>query len=106
QQVQELDVYVDINSKKHVNLNEFLQQRDVGKHLGKHVIDAVMGYVQELEEENKFGTEQMESLVKNHNRLDTENKRYREALVKINDWDWETHQEIVGIARKALEGEE
>ncbi|HLR72037.1 MAG TPA: hypothetical protein VK085_11500 [Pseudogracilibacillus sp.] len=74
-------------AKKNAELNVFLSKYSEPKHLGKNVIDVAMDIiakqaerVQELEEENKFRTEQMESLVKNHNRLDTENKRYRKLL--------------------------
>mgnify|MGYP001379948728 CR=1 FL=1 len=52
-QVQELEIHVDKNSKKHANLNVFLQERDTISTLGKHVVDAVMQYTQELERQNE-----------------------------------------------------
>lgn len=42
ERIQELEIYVDENSKKHANLNVFLQERDTTSSLGKRVVDAVM----------------------------------------------------------------
>lgn len=58
--VQELEVYVEENSKKAAKLNVFLQERDTTSTLGMHVIDAVMKYVQELEESKNRHRESLE----------------------------------------------
>lgn len=64
ERVQELEGYTERNSEKTIDLNLFLQERDIPEYLGLHVIDAVMGYVQELEKQNK---------------------RYREAIDKMEE---------------------
>lgn len=122
ERVQELEIYVDENSKKHANLNVFLQDRDTTSTLGMHVIDAVMKYAQELE---VFMNKADESLVKSGKQimkltdekaeLEYQNKRYREALefyANKNKYMYKStslkgHPTIISdegeIARKALE---
>lgn len=52
---------------------------------------------EELHQRGEYGTE--------FNRLFQLNIRYKQALEKIEDYDWDTHERVVNIARKALGGE-
>lgn len=111
-EIENSKVYVNENSKKTGELNEFLQQRDAGKHLGKHVIDAVMGYVQELEEVNEnlgylVGKMHGESSF-DIKKIMEENKRYRELLEKTHRLAGikkEIDYDLWKMIDKALEGE-
>ena len=52
------------------------------------ILDSLIKQVEqakELERDYKFGAEQMEILVKNHNKLDSDNKRLREAVKNIRE---------------------
>lgn len=73
--------------------------------------------VQELEEDYKFGSEQMGLLVKDRNKLEEQNRRYRRALQFYADektWELSDPYEPMGCeawrdngkkARQALEGD-
>src|SRR5690625_152199 len=88
--VQELEKRIkelEYASKYNRKLNEFLLKRKLPPNtLGRHVVEVVMDYVEELEQQNK---------------------RYREALSIISaNLPLDERKHYVYIARKALEGEE
>ncbi len=96
-------------SKHNGELNEFLQKRNLPPNtLGRHVVDVVMDYVEELEKEIIERDIVRKSRSKLENQTIQQNKRYREALEKIawKQSNIEDKRVIVKhqvIARKALE---
>lgn len=114
ERAQELEIYVDENTKKHAKLNVFLQERDTTLTLGMHVIDAVMKYVQELEHQNDVLNDTLSDMpgiqkgyMKN---IEKQNKRYREFINELKIAcgqpvsDSELY-EFIQIELKALEDE-
>lgn len=106
ERAQELEFYVDINSKKHVNLNEFLQKRYLPKYLGLHVVDAAIDYVETLEN----GSESFQNMIKiarnTIDELEQQNKRYREVIEETLQTMGVVDKQRYGkVLEGALEGE-
>lgn len=82
-----LKSFVEETGTKHGDLNVFLQQRTV-EGLGKHVVDAAMGYIQKLEQEN-------------------ERKSVALKIIMEDEAPYcDEHETLIhATARKALEGE-
>lgn len=80
------------------------------------LISTVEEQQKEIEESKKFKSEvekhykythlSAKKSIEEKEKLKKENARLRETLNKISDYDWETHDEVVSMARKALEGEQ
>lgn len=120
ERVQESALYVDENSKKNIELNVFLQNRETTKHLGKHVIDAVIGYVQELELQLQATNNAKQRLTQRIIELESsnfvgtamqlakQNKQMREQLkLIISDTHCEEHEyvSVRHLIRKRAQGE-
>lgn len=82
QELENINKELEYASKHNGELNEFLQKRKLPPNmLGRHVVDVVMDYVEELEEENL----NLSSIENMYGDSEQQNKRYREALKGVKD---------------------
>ena len=113
ERVQELEnrnKELEYASKYNGELNEFLQKKKLPpKTLGRHVVDVVMEYVQELELECAGWKEAVRF---EDEKLEQQNKRYREAINKAieqmtdySEWGEVREGLALDILNKALESE-
>lgn len=110
QELENRNKELEYASKYNGELNEFLQKRNLPPNtLGRHVIDVVMDYVQELE----HGKEHLELIKERqedeYRNVYEQNKRYRETLEKILINQTKTPAKLgktSEIARQALEESE
>lgn len=78
--IEESEIYIDENSKKNAVLNEFLQERNTTATLGMHVVDAVMQYVQELEDLAHLNAKKVQALTQQNDKNIKQNERYRKVM--------------------------
>lgn len=100
-QVEELEnrnKVLEYASKYNGELNVFLQKRKLPPNtLGRHVVDVVMNYVEELE--NEYQVRRVEYLEEHIERLEQQNKRYRETINKFFELDG-NYKDIVNKAER------
>lgn len=115
EQVQELErknKELEYASKYNRELNEFLQKRKLPPNtLGRHVVDVVMDYVEELEKNLEYGAKVAVKTAEKLHYEQQQNKRYREVINELRDFvkrgedECNIKQLIMMRTDEALEGE-